>query len=79
MQIQTVFRAGNSEVVALPKSLGFKFGDKVVVDRGLEDGTAFVSKAEGKQKTSSITPGFLSILDGINKRYGKALKELAGK
>ncbi len=79
MQIQTVFRAGNSEVVALPKSLGFKFGDKVIVDRGLTSGSAFISKADGKQKISSITPGFLSILDGINKRYGKALKDLAGK
>jgi hypothetical protein len=79
MEIQTVFKAGNSNVVALPKSLGFKSGDRVIVDRGLTSGTAFVSKADGKQKKSSITPGFLGILDGINKRYGKALAELVGK
>jgi len=79
MQIQVVFKAGNSNVVALPKDLGFKLGDKVVVDRGLENGTAFVSKAEVKQTLSSITPEFLKILDGVNKRYGKALSELALK
>lgn len=36
MQIQTVFRAGNSEVVSIPKSvrkeLGIKKGQKVIVD-----------------------------------------------
>lgn len=79
MQIQTVFKAGNSDVVALSKDLGFKTGDKVVVDRGIESGTAFVSKANKNQKPTSITPSFLKILDGINKRYGKALAELAGK
>ena len=79
MQIQIVFRAGNSNVVALPKDLGFKPGDKVVVDRGLGVGTAFVSKTGVKQVSSSITPEFLKILDGVNKRYGKALSELALK
>lgn len=28
---------------------------------------------------SSITPEFMKTLDGVNKRYGKALKELADK
>lgn len=79
MQIQVVFKAGNSNVVALPKDLGFKPGDKVIVDRGLQTGTAFVSKAGVKQVSSSITPEFLKILDGVNKRYGKALSELALK
>jgi bifunctional DNA-binding transcriptional regulator/antitoxin component of YhaV-PrlF toxin-antitoxin module len=79
MQIQVVFKAGNSSVIALPKDLGFKPGDKVIVDRGLKIGTAFVSKAGVKQTSYSITPEFLKILDGINKRYGKALNELALK
>ena len=79
MQIQTVFKAGNSSVVALPKDLGFKPGDKVVVDRGFGTATAFITKADSKKISSSITPDFLKILDGINKRYGKALTELAQK
>lgn len=79
MQIQTVFKAGNSDVVSLPKDLGFKFGDKVSVNKGLSNGTAFISKMDGDVAVSSITPEFISILDGINKRYGKALSELASK
>ena len=79
MQSQTVFKAGNSNVVALPKDLGFKAGDKIIIDRGLSAGTAFISKAEGKRVSSSITPEFMEILEGINKRYGKALAELANK
>lgn len=79
MNIQTVFRAGNSEVVVLPKSLGFKTGDKVVVDRGLVAGTAYVSRANENLDASSITPNFLSVLEGVNKRYRKALAELANK
>lgn len=79
MQVQKVFKAGNSSVITLPKDLGFKPGDKIIVDKGLSNGTAFISKANGREKVSSITPEFLRILGGINKRYGKALAELALK
>lgn len=78
MAIQTVFKAGNSEVIALPKNLGFKAGDKVVVNPGLKKKSAFVSLASEKSH-SSITPDFVKIIDGINKRYSKALSELSRK
>ncbi len=77
--MQIIFKAGNSSVVALPKDLGFKPGDKVIVNRGFGNATAFITKAGNKKANSSITPDFLKILDGINKRYGKALAELAQK
>ena len=79
MQLQTIFKAGNSNVIALPKDLGFKVGDKVIVNPGLASGSAFITKANGKKVTSSITPEFIEILEGINKRYGKALSTLAQK
>ncbi len=77
MQTQTVFRAGNSKVMSLPDELGFNFGDKIVVNRGLKRGTAFISKVGTGVSVSSVTPEFISILNGINKRYGKVLSELA--
>lgn len=79
MQTQTVFRAGNSKVVSLPEELGFEFGDKIVVNKGLSNGTAFISRVDGNFTVSSITPEFINILDGINKRYGKALSKLASE
>ena len=80
MQIQTVFRAGNSNVVAIPKDiskkLGLKRGSKVVVE-ATPDNRIVVSKAENKKGKSSITPEFLEWLDSFNKEYGPALEELA--
>lgn len=80
MQIQTVFKAGNSNVVAIPKDIsqkvGLKKGSKVVVE-ATPDNRIVVSKAEAKKKRSSITPEFLEWLDAFNKEYGPALDELA--
>lgn len=79
MSTQTVFKAGNSNVLSIPKELGLKPGDKVLVQPGLTKGSFFVQKADKKIKSPTITPDFLNILQGINKRYGKALAELATK
>jgi len=52
MQIQTVFRAGNSNVVAIPKDLsketGIKAGQKVIVGKSSED-ELVIRKFTGKK------------------------------
>lgn len=83
MQVQTVFKAGNSNVVAIPsdisREMGIKPGQKVLVEVGFDKNTLWITKSGSKIKKTSITPGFLMVLDGINKRYGRALSELARK
>src|SRR3989338_8142546 len=62
MQVQTVFRAGNSNVVAIPKAisddLNFKKGSEVIVQK-LPQGDAFIVKKavrdERVKKTSLDT------------------------
>lgn len=81
MQVQTVFKAGNSDVVVIPpevkKSAGIKTGSKVIVQLASDGKTLLVSKKGSSQKVSSVTPQFLEILERVNKRYGPALKKLA--
>ena len=79
---QTIVRIGNSVGVIIPKSLQendrLKPGDKVSIDKDRINGDFIVSK-NGKARQSSITPQFVRILENVNKRYGKALQELAGR
>ena len=83
MQIQTVFKAGNSDVVAIPsevkKKAGIKTGSDVIVDVASDGRTILISKVGNKKKVSSITPEFLEWLEAFNKEYGPALQELAKK
>ena len=48
MQVQTVFKAGNSDVVAIPKSIGrsvgIKSGQKVVVEESPDGNSVVVRK-----------------------------------
>lgn len=79
---QTVIQIGNSIGVVIPqvlqKSTSIKVGDKIIVE--VEPiSKAFIVRKKGSVKLSSITPEFLNIVDRVNKRYGKALQELAGK
>ena len=79
---QAIVRIGNSVGVILPRSLQandrLKPGDKVAVDKDKINGDYIVS-TKGKVKKSSITPQFVRMLENVNKRYGKALQELAGR
>ena len=81
MQIQTVFKAGNSEVIAVPallrRQIGIKIGSKVVVDVTSDGKAIIVSKAGSEAKLSTVTPQFLQVLEKVNKRYGPALRKLA--
>ena len=82
MQLQTIFKAGNSRVVAIPSNLGddlgFLVGKKVNVTKS-PDKKIIISLAGENTKTSSLTPEFLEWMDDFNKQYGPALKKLANK
>jgi antitoxin component of MazEF toxin-antitoxin module len=84
MQVQKVFQAGNSQVVAIPKSisrdLSLKKGAKVVVDR-VPNGEAFVvRKVSQLAKSVSSTEAkkeFDKWLKVFMKENGEILDELA--
>lgn len=77
---QTIIRIGNSEGVILPKgvrkAMGVKKGSRVDVEV-THDKKVIISKTGSKNSSSLITPEFIEILAGINRRYGPALKKLA--
>ena len=83
MQIQTVFKAGNSDVVAIPKyissELGIKTGNKVLV-KVIEDGVLIqkVSKKKIKE-TAATTREFKKWLEGALKEDAEILDELANR
>jgi len=85
MQIQTVFRAGNSNVVAIPKDiskkLGLKKGSKVIVEI-TTDNKIVVSKPETKKEKvtkDKVSAEFKKWLDGVLKEDKEILDELAAR
>ncbi|OGM75121.1 hypothetical protein A2382_03245 [Candidatus Woesebacteria bacterium RIFOXYB1_FULL_38_16] len=75
---QAIIQIGNSVGVIIPskfrKQIGFKKGSKVYINIDTQN-NIIISK-EKKDVTDS---GIFNILEGVNKRYGKALRELAEK
>jgi AbrB family looped-hinge helix DNA binding protein len=84
MQIQTVFKAGNSNVVAIPKDiadeLGMKAGQKVLVEKD-EAGEALVikkaTKVNTKAKKSGVSADFKKWLSDVLVEDAGILDELA--
>lgn len=86
MQTQRVFQAGNSNVVAIPKSLmrdvGFKSGQKVMVEK-TQSGDAIIIKKAIKAKTAPrtfhpvVSHEFKKWLDQFMEENGGILDELA--
>ncbi len=80
--MQKIITVGNSLGVIIPKELakktGLKSGSKVFVDKD-PNGQSIVINKNARAFDSSITPDFLRIVGNINKKYGPALKELAGQ
>lgn len=83
MQLQTIFKAGNSDVVAIPlevrKKTGLKTGSNIIVEVAPDGETVVISKAGNNINRSFITPGFINWLGDFNKKYGSALRDLATK
>lgn len=85
MPEQVVFRAGNSNVVAIPKSLGSKYGirsgARVTVEEVPEVGGVIVKRVTRFSKTqkAGITPEFKKWLKEVLKEDAEILDELAGR
>lgn len=74
MSIQTIFKAGNSQVVAIPKNMPFKTGQKVLVEKADEE-TIIIKKASSSPKKSDTE--FKKWLDIFMEENGEILDELA--
>ncbi len=81
MQIQTVFQAGNSDVVALARELGFKRGDKVVVEKiPSDENIVTIRKVSApKTKKSVSSTEFKKWLDNVLVEDAEILDELADR
>lgn len=77
MQVQTVFKAGNSEVVALPKELGFKKGDRVIVEKASENEVLVKRVTSRKTKAAASKTEFDKWLKVFIDENGEILDELA--
>ena len=83
MQVQTVFKAGNSDVVAIPQEIkrrtGVKTGTNIIVDVTSDGKTIVINKVENAGKKTFLSLDFFSWIEKFNKEYGSALKKLAEK
>ena len=78
--VQTIIQIGNSEGLTLSKKVREKTGLYKGVECDVEvvnNNTVLVSRVGGKKTVTSITPEFVKVVNGVNKRYGPALKKLA--
>lgn len=80
MQLQTIFKAGNSQVIAIPSDvladLNLKTGNKVLVGKA-DDTTIVVKKTSSKIKKSDAD--FQKWLDVFIKENAGILDELADR
>ncbi len=80
MQLQTIFKAGNSQVIAIPSDvladLNLKIGSKVLVGTA-DDTTIVVKKTSPKIKKSDA--GFQKWLSVFMKENAEILDELADR
>ena len=84
MFIQKLYKAGNGVVMTVPQRIleafNLRAGSQVQVDEDYDSGLFVVSPKQIKpKKSSSLNPEFLKWLEGFNKEYGSALKQLAKK
>lgn len=81
MQIQTIFQAGNSSVVAIPKylmeDLNLSVGSKVVVDKADNNSVVIKKTSSEKTRKNPVDAAFKKWLDVFMKENGEILDELA--
>ena len=75
----TIFRAGNSDVVAIPKELREKYGWKTGVKVDIQPLSDGVNIKIVKTSKQPISTEFDRWLKHTAKKYGPALRELAKK
>lgn len=77
---QKIIPIGNSVGVIIPKELidkiGLQVGSEVFIDKD-PHGTSILIHKDKDALKSSLTPGFLKIVNNIHLKYGNALQELA--
>lgn len=78
--IQKVIQVGNSLALTIPKSFidktGFKVGDELFVQQDPKNKSLIVTAKDSAGKMN-VSPEFFSWLDGIEKKYAEAIKQLA--
>ena len=72
----TMFRAGNSEVIAIPRELREKYGWKLGSKIDLKDTGKGVA-IEPLSDSPKVSLEFKKWLDSFEKKYDKSLRELA--
>ncbi len=81
MQTQTIFKAGNSNVIAIPSYIfddsNFKAGHKITVNKVDEDTMVIKTVALSKTKTVTADAAFKKWLNIFLKENGEILDELA--
>lgn len=81
MQIQKVFKAGNSNVVAIPKNiardLGIKPGQKVAVTHGVDSITISTKIPKTTKYEFVKDKEFFDLIEEVESQYKNALDELA--
>jgi virulence-associated protein VagC len=55
MSIQTVFKAGNSHVVAIPKEFDIKTGEKVELRKSSDGDSVVITKVKKEKKKATKT------------------------
>ncbi len=83
MNIQTIFKTGNSNVVALPKdyleALNVQTGDKVVIEKVPESEALLIAPAKKQTTKSAVSAEFKHWLSQFLKEDGAILDELADR
>lgn len=81
MQTQVIFQAGNSSVVAIPKSFGFKKGERVLVEKisDNEDAIAIKKVSAKKANGSAASKEFKKWLTNVLEEDAEILDELADR
>ncbi len=81
---QNIIQIGNSSGIIIPRSIlkatKLKAGEELIVE-GVPNKQAILLRKNTRvsKDATSITLEFFVFLENINKKYGKALKELAKK
>ena len=81
MQTQVIFQAGNSSVVAIPKSFGFERGEKVFVEKNSDDENVItVKKIQAKRQNKSASGAeFKKWLNNVLEEDAEILDELENR
>jgi bifunctional DNA-binding transcriptional regulator/antitoxin component of YhaV-PrlF toxin-antitoxin module len=80
MILQTVYKAGNSDVISIPvnikKLTGITTGTDIMISVSDDQKTILINKA-GDVPSTKVNPEFYSWLNKFNQKYNTSLQTLA--